>query len=99
MRKPEAEKANIERFNLLVGQIMDKLIEACPVPMGFSAEDLGLRAGKWSELDYLPSDDETFLDSALKWLAAEGFIRGENEFVISLKGLELYGRVPNRLKA
>lgn len=99
MRKPETEKTNIERFNVLIGLIMERLIEACPVPMELSAEDFGLQTGKWVELHYSLSGDETFLNLALQWLASEGFIRGERAFVVTLKGLELYGRVPSRLQA
>lgn len=98
MRKPGTEKTNIELFNPLVGQIIEKLIEACPVPMRLTAEDFGLQAGRWAELHYFLSSEETLLESALNWLAAEGFIRGEKEFVITLKGLELCGRVPSRLQ-
>lgn len=98
MPAPTNEIPNIDRFNLMVGQIMERLIEACPQPVEFSAESLGLQAGEYSGLHYLRSSDEQFLASALQWLVDEGFIRGKSEHVITLKGLELYNRVPNRLK-
>lgn len=98
MPAPTNEIPNIDRFNLMVGQIMERLIEACPLPVEFSAESLGLQAGYFSDMDYVISPDEQFLESALTWLVEEGFIRGKNEHVITLKGLELYNRVPNRLK-
>lgn len=99
MRKSATDQTNIERFNLMIGKILDKLIEACPTPIRFTTEDFGLQPGKWAELHYFLSDDETFLQSALNWLADEGFIRGQKEFVITHKGLELCGQLPNRLQA
>lgn len=99
MRKPETTKTNIERFNALVGPIMERLVEACPVSIQLSPEDFGLQSGQWLDGGYTLSDDEIILNSTLNWLSAEGFIRGGQEFVITYKGLELYGRVPNRLQA
>jgi hypothetical protein len=44
MRKTETQKTNIEQFNVLVGQIMEALIEACPVSTQLSPEDFGLQS-------------------------------------------------------
>lgn len=99
MRKPETQQTNIEQFNVLVGQIMETLIEACPVSTQFSPEDFGLQSGQWLEGGYTLTDDEIILNSTLTWLEAEGFIRGKQEFVITYKGLELWGRIPNKLQA
>lgn len=99
MRAPETKQSNAERFNLLIGKIQEKLLESCPVPIELPSSAFGMESGNYDGLHYFRSSDEVFLEATLQWLAAEGFIRGNNdEYVITHKGLELCGGLPNRLK-
>lgn len=85
------------RFNIIIGRVLDYLTDRCPEPVELSAERLSILAGE-TESGYSTSD-QLFLSDTVWWLEAEGFIRrkGAGAHVLTLKGLEQVGAVPNRL--
>jgi hypothetical protein len=89
--------ANSKRFNLIIGRVLDHLTNHCPEPAELSAERLSILAGE-TESGYSTSD-QLFLSDTVWWLEAEGFIRrkGPGAHVLTLKGLEMVGAVPNCL--
>lgn len=88
----------MEEFNKMICQIMDALIESCPVPLEINGASFGLQEGVWNGMHYSLSSEESVLFSTLKWLTAEGFIRGDGEYVITYKGLAHHNLLPNRLQ-
>jgi hypothetical protein len=93
-------QSNREQFNLIARKVMVLLIESCPEYRPISAEDVGGTSSVYDELKGInqPSASEAFLAATLEWLEEEGFIRGKNQYVATLKGLALYGAVPNSLQ-
>ncbi|MFP5420979.1 MAG: hypothetical protein ACLGID_05850 [Gammaproteobacteria bacterium] len=90
--------ANSKRFNLIIGRVLDYLTDRCPEPAELSAEKLSILAGE-TDSGYSTSD-QLFLSDTVAWLEAEGFIRrkGPGAHVLTLKGLEMVGSVPNCLR-
>lgn len=90
---------NLERFNKLTKEILDRLVEACPVPLELKTEDFGLEPGKFESSGmYSYSGDENFLSSTIKWLEAEGYIRSVGgSHTATLETLRHVGRIPNAL--
>lgn len=93
MRDPN--ETNLERFDRLVRQVMDRLKNTCPLPTLLSPQDFGLKHGEQlANGDYQASEDEEFLRLTLCWLKDEGFVRGDNRYVITYKGMENQGFLP-----
>ncbi|TWC18643.1 hypothetical protein FBY06_114101 [Pseudomonas sp. SJZ085] len=89
-------ESNKEKFNDLITQIMSKLIDACPTPIGLSAEDFGFPAGRLDPHDgyYVETSEESFLNACVRWLKEEELIRGGDEYVVTGHGLEVFDSLP-----
>ncbi len=96
---------NIERFDKLCHQIMQALVDNCPIEMKLTAGTFGLQQRDRNDQYAQLTNDEVFMYAALRWLADEQVIRrivdGKNSYVghvITIKGLELRNAVPASLK-
>ncbi|CAH0143168.1 hypothetical protein [Pseudomonas brassicacearum] len=87
-------ESNKEKFNDLIAQIMSKLIDACPMPIGLGAEDFGLPVGRVESLSYAETPEESFLNDCIRWLKDEELIRGDSEYVVTGHGLEVFDSLP-----
>lgn len=87
-------ESNKEKFNDLIAQIMSKLIDACPTPMGLGAENFGLPVGRVESLYYAETPEESFLNDCIRWLKDEELIRGDSEYVVTGHGLEVFDSLP-----
>jgi len=97
---------NKDQFNLLARKTLEKLVNACPVPVKITAETFELPQGEYERSHggaitmgfYKSTPDEDFLNSLLKWLEAENFIREKGGYyVATLQTLKLYNSVPNAI--
>ncbi|WP_433886063.1 hypothetical protein [Pseudomonas vranovensis] len=92
-------QSNLEQFNGLAKQILERLIEACPVAIELNVQDFGLQEGSPAGNGFwASSSDETFLNHSIKWLESEGYIRAVGgAYVATLVTLNHFQRVPNVL--
>ncbi|QZD72867.1 hypothetical protein [Pseudomonas sp. 3-2] len=99
---------NKSQFNLLTRKVIEMLVEACPVSVEITAETFSLPEGQYDSSSssdvfitgfYTPSAEEHLLNSTLKWLADEGFIRetATDQYVATLRTLKLYDAIPSAL--
>lgn len=93
------EQSNLDRFNGLAKQILEKLIEACPVGIDLKVTDFGLQAGGTGRDGfYSASSDEIFFDQSIQWLVTEGYARSVGgSYVATLATLDHFNRRPNVL--
>jgi hypothetical protein len=92
-------ESNKERFNDLIAKIMERLIHACPVYTSLSAGDFGFEVGSISASGYRDTTaDEDFFNYCIQWLCEEELIRGNNEYVVTSHGLEVFNSLPECLK-
>ncbi|MGR4972985.1 hypothetical protein ACIPQ1_09015 [Pseudomonas sp. LARHCG127] len=89
-------ESNKEKFNDLIAQIMSKLIDACPTPIGLGAEDFGFPKGRLDPHEgyYVETPEELFLNDCVRWLKDEELIRGNSEYVVTGHGLEVFDSLP-----
>lgn len=93
-------ESNREKFNDLISQIMDVLIDSCPVYNSLDPEEFGIQAGEMANNGmYNPTDEEAFFNDCIRWLKDEEFIRGDNSFVVTSYGLEMFNSLPECLVA
>jgi hypothetical protein len=107
----DMSETNKVQFNALVSKILDVLVAACPVQVEVTVESFGLPKGEFDSShepsgfigfvgSYNETPEEQLLNSTLRWLLAEGFIRvGEHtdHYVATLQTLTLRGEIPNTL--
>lgn len=92
--------SNKAAFDETIAKIMGLLVESCPVHRRIGAADLGMEEGTWNAGRYESTGDDDFLSACLKWLHAEGLIRGESAmYVPTLLGLEIFNAIPLGLKS
>lgn len=92
------EQSNLERFNGLAKQILERLIDACPIAVELKVSTFGLQEGRPSSGFWEYSSDEILLNQSIKWLESEGYIRAVGgDYVATLATLKHFQRVPNVL--
>ncbi|MDT4858939.1 hypothetical protein FQZ97_934320 [compost metagenome] len=88
-------------FEDIVRKVFSHLLETFPVPAHLDASVAGyevagtrtVEEGGFSEVvDCAPSNDELLFAHSVRWLAAEGYVRINQEYYTSFQGVTLTAR-------
>ncbi|WP_207848884.1 MULTISPECIES: hypothetical protein [unclassified Pseudomonas] len=79
---------------------MRQLIDACPEPVtiGLNLTSKTLVNGEWVARDTRSVEEQRYQRNCIDWLRSEGLIRGADQYVVTLKGMELFKALPECIK-
>jgi hypothetical protein len=97
---------NIERFNLTALELFNRLYDAFPNPLDVDSQQLGLAASPEEATTVESISYILYAESAIDWLAEEGFIRYEapkfgttfRRARLTMQGLTVLGYLPRSVK-